>query len=116
MCFALPLPVRSKDAAVPEPMNPDIARLHATIRERLEAAERVAVEHTQANVTRFVSAYSHSLIAMTHLRWGGDSATTPVVETEWSSMQSWEPSRWKQFLADERETAAAALRGLDAND
>ena len=91
----------------------DTGHLRATIQERLAAAERVAVEHTQSNVARFVSAYTHSLVAMTHLKWGGDTAATPVVETEWSTMRSWEPSRWKQFLADERETAAAALRDLD---
>lgn len=90
-----------------------IAHLRATIQERLEAAERVAVEHSQSNVTRFVSAYAHSLVAMTHLNWEGDTATTPVVETEWRTMRSWKPRRWEQFLADERETAAAALRALD---
>jgi hypothetical protein len=47
------------------------------------------------------------------LGWQYDHAATPSVETEWSSMGNWEPDRWRQFLADERETAAAALRDLE---
>jgi hypothetical protein len=94
-------------------VNPDdIAHLRATIQERLDAAERVAVDHSQANRTRYVTAYTLSGSAFGTLGWKYEHAATPAVETQWSSMANWESDRWKQFLADERETAAAALRSL----
>jgi hypothetical protein len=40
-------------------VNPDdIAHLRATIQERLDAAERVAVDHSQANRTRYDGLYA----------------------------------------------------------
>ncbi len=103
---------RGNNGQMPIVKPEDILHLRETVEERLEAAEQVAVEHSQASITRFVNAYTISLIAMTHLMWEGESATTPLVESEWNSMHSWGTDRWRRFLADERETAAAALRDL----